>query len=447
MKTRFFQELVMRHHDEILAAERYIWAHPETGFREWKTEAYMQKLFEGAGYQLTKAGDIPGFYTDLDTGRPGPKLLIMAEMDALGAPNHFQAVDGCAHACGHHAQCAAMAGIALALKEPGALDGMSGSIRLMLVPAEELIEVAFRDELRRKGVIRYLGGKTEFIYRGYMDGVDLAYMFHTSTRTDCIFDVHRGQNGCMAKSVRYEGVAAHAGGSPEKGVNALYAATLGLQGINAIRETLRDDEHIRIHPIMTAGGASVNIIPSEADLESYIRGASLQAIAEANCKVNRALAAGALALGAKVSVSDRPGYAPLVNSPELAKLAGECMTELLGAQNVKVTDDWTTGCTDMGDISCIMPCIHPHIAGAAGKSHGDDYHIVNVETACVNSAQGQLLLAYELLKDGARKAKEVVAAYRAPYAGKQEYFAAIDAFMSDRELVSYTGDGKAEICF
>ena len=365
MQTQLYETLVDKHREEILAAEDYIWRHPETGFREWKTTAYMQDVFEKAGYTLVKAGDIPGFYTDIETGRPGPKLLIMAELDALSAPNHVQAVDGCAHACGHHAQCAAMAGIALALKEPGALDGLSGSVRLMCVPAEELIELDFRDGLRRAGVIHYLGGKTEFMHRGYMDGVDLAFLFHTSTRTDCDFDCHYGQNGCIAKTVRYEGVAAHAGGSPEKGVNALYAASLGLQGINAIRETLRDDDHIRIHPIMTAGGACVNIIPCEATLESYIRGASFDAILDANRKVDRALAAGALALGARVSVSDRPGYAPLVNSPELVEAAGEAMRALLGADRVKITNEWTTGCTDMGDVSCIMPVLHPHIAGAA----------------------------------------------------------------------------------
>ena len=207
MQTQLYQKLVDKHRKEIMDAEEYIWHHPETGFREWKTDAYMQAVFEGAGYTLIKAGNIPGFYTDIETGRPGPKLLILAELDALSAPNHFQAVDGCAHACGHHAQCAAMVGIALALKEPGALDGLSGSIRLMCVPAEELIELEFRDGLRREGVIHYLGGKTEFMHRGYMDGVDLSYMFHTGSRTDCDFDCQRGQNGCMAKTVRYAGVA------------------------------------------------------------------------------------------------------------------------------------------------------------------------------------------------------------------------------------------------
>ena len=103
MQTQLYQKLVDKHRKEIMDAEEYIWHHPETGFREWKTDAYMQAVFEGAGYTLTKAGNIPGFYTDIETGRPGPKLLILAELDALSAPNHFQAVDGCAHACGHHA--------------------------------------------------------------------------------------------------------------------------------------------------------------------------------------------------------------------------------------------------------------------------------------------------------------------------------------------------------
>ena len=107
MDTEKYVRLVQAHRSEILAAEQYIWAHPETGYREWNTSAYLEQIFENAGYTLTKAGNSPGFYTDIDTGRPGPKLLILCELDALYVPNHFAAVDGCAHACGHHAQCAA----------------------------------------------------------------------------------------------------------------------------------------------------------------------------------------------------------------------------------------------------------------------------------------------------------------------------------------------------
>ena len=175
-----FHALVEKHRDTILATEQFVWKHPETGFKEWETQKYMSKIFEDAGYELTYAGNIPGFYTDIDTGRPGPKILIMGEMDALGAPNHFDCTNGNAHACGHNAQCAALVGAALALKEPGALDGLCGSIRLMAVPAEELIEIEYRESLRKQGIIRYFGGKVEFLYRGYMDGCDIAYMIWLS---------------------------------------------------------------------------------------------------------------------------------------------------------------------------------------------------------------------------------------------------------------------------
>lgn len=61
-------------------AEETIWSHPETGYKEWKTHAYMKKVLEGLGYSLKEAGNIPGFYADLDTGRPGPTLVLMAEL-------------------------------------------------------------------------------------------------------------------------------------------------------------------------------------------------------------------------------------------------------------------------------------------------------------------------------------------------------------------------------
>lgn len=446
MEHSAYCALVDKHRETILDTERHIWRHPETGFKEWKTSAYLADIFERAGYTLTRAGDIPGFYTDLDTGRPGPKLLILGELDALAAPSHTEAVDGCAHACGHNAQCAALAGVALALKEPGALDGLCGSIRLMAVPAEELIEIAYRDSLRRQGVIRYLGGKPEFLWRGYLDGVDLAFMIHTTVSSDTVFSCRAGSNGCMTKEAVYTGVAAHAGGSPHLGVNALYAASLGLQAVNALRETFQDGDHVRVHPILTAGGASVNIIPAEAKLSTFVRGATMEVIRETNEKVNRALAAGALALGAGVTVSDRPGYAPLVNDPGMMAVAKDCMTALVGAEKVDFNGSWGCGSTDMGDLSCIMPVIHPYVSGASGIGHGDDYRITDPETACVLSAKAQVLMAAELLRGDAARARAVLAGFRPRYASKEDYFAAVDAFMTDRSLIAY-GDGLANIQF
>ena len=221
----------------ILDSERYIWNNPETGYKEVKTSKYMQETFEDLGYELTLAGDIPGFYTVVDTGRPGPTVLIMGELDSIICPQHPECdpETGAVHSCGHNAQCAALVGIAAALKEPNVLDDLCGRIKLCAVPAEELLEIEYRSKLKEQGIIKYFGGKGEFLARGYFDDVDLAFMVHTSSG----FSVRGGSVGCMAKKVIYKGKASHAGGSPWNGINALYAASNGLNAINAIRETFQ----------------------------------------------------------------------------------------------------------------------------------------------------------------------------------------------------------------
>src|SRR6185369_13835703 len=113
--------------------------------------------------------------------------------------------------------------------------------------------------------------------------------------------------------------AAHAGGAPHRGVNALYAAHIGLMAINAVRETFRDDDTIRVHPIVTHGGSQVNVIPADVRLETYVRGRTVEAILDANAKVDRAFRAGALGLGARVEIETLPGYLPLFNDPELTR--------------------------------------------------------------------------------------------------------------------------------
>lgn len=433
-----YKSLVEKHRAKILEVERYIWKHPETGFREWNTTKYLAEIFEAAGYTLHMAGDIPGFYADLDTGRPGPRVVILGEMDALVAPNHPEAVNGAAHACGHNAQCAALVGVALALKEPGALDGLCGSIRLMAVPAEELIEVEFRNSLRDQGIIHYLGGKVEFLYRGYLDGCDFAMMNHASCATEHMFDAY-DSNGCLAKEITYHGVSAHAGGSPHLGVNALYAATQGLSAINALRETFQDGDHVRVHPILSADSGAVNIIPNEAKLSTYVRGATMESMSETNHKVNRAIASGALAMGATVTVSDRPGYAPLLNDKGLMQVAQEVGELLCGKEQVRIPLPWGCGSTDMGDLSCVMRTIHPHISGSSGKGHGDDYFVTNPETCCVLSAAIMLTMAAVLLENDAARGKEILAGPPLRYPNKEAYFAAIDEFLCDRELVTYDG--------
>ena len=97
---------VEKHRQMILDAERWLWAHPQTGFTEWEAHNYLVEKYEALGYTLTLAGNIPGFYTEVDTGRPGPKLAIFGELDALDIANHPESVNGMTHCCGHNGQSA-----------------------------------------------------------------------------------------------------------------------------------------------------------------------------------------------------------------------------------------------------------------------------------------------------------------------------------------------------
>ena len=437
-----FNSAVEKHRELILAAERYIWKNPETGYKEYKTDAYMKKVFTDLGYEITPAEGITGFVTVLDTGRPGPEVLVLGELDSIICPAHPESdtETGAVHSCGHNAQCAALIGIAAALKEDGALDDLSGRIRLCAVPAEELLEIEYRAELRREGKIRYMGGKSEFLSRGLFDGVDIAFMIHTSRS----FRTSLGSVGCMAKKITYKGKASHAGGAPSLGLNALYAANCGLNAINAIRETFRESDIIRVHPIITNGGQMVNAIPETVTLESYVRGKTFDAIVSANKKVNRALIGGALSLGTNIDITDIPGYAPLNNDKNMIDLTLEAAELSIPEYEMKAGHGFGSGSTDMGDLSCIMPVIHPYAGGAQGTSHGNDYYIVDPEAACVASAKLQLAMLSLLLSNGAERAKKIAEEYEAPFASGKDYLDYIDSLASSGDRIEY-GENEAKI--
>ena len=435
----------------ILDAERWIWKHPEVGYTEWQTSGYLLEKFEALGYEPVRAdrdpdhGKIPGFYADIDTGRPGPCFCIMGELDALDIANHPESVNGMAHSCGHNGQTAALLGVAAALKQPGALDGLSGRIRLMAVPAEEMIQLEFREELRRKGVIKYNGGKTEFIYRGYFDGVDIAVLVH-ATSADVDFFGFKGSNGCIAKVFAYKGKSSHAGGAPHLGINAQYAAMLGLQACNDLRETLQEKDSIRFHPIMKGVNCAVNIIPDEMKLESYVRGATMEAMLRENKKFNRALAGAAVSMGAKLELCDRPGYAPRNHCIPLVEEFEKACVDLVGKERVKFDyNAWLTSSSDVGDVTMLMPACQISAGGACGKAHGVDFYVKDPERMCVNSAKAQLFLAERLLSDGAAKAKEIIASYVPPYPSKEAYFEAISQADKLCEAVTYEEDGSITV--
>ena len=199
---------IEKNRQRILDAERHIWANPEIGYKEWKTTEYMAGIFTELGYTVTRPENITGFIADLDTGRPGPKVAIVAELDSLICAEHPECdpITHAVHACGHHAQSAYLVGCAAAFAEPGALKDLCGSIRFISVPAEETIDLEFRNKLIEDGVIHYPAGKVEFLYRGLFDGVDIAMMNHvTPDDGNYLFDLHGGSDGCIVKHFEFKG--------------------------------------------------------------------------------------------------------------------------------------------------------------------------------------------------------------------------------------------------
>ncbi|MCF0151192.1 MAG: amidohydrolase [Firmicutes bacterium] len=453
-KQKLIVKNVDAHKQEIFDAERWIWQHPQVGYTEWEANAYLIEKFEAMGYKLVRAdqdpkyGKIPGFYTDVNTGKPGPTLCIMGELDALDIANHPESVNGMTHCCGHHAQAAGMLGVAAALTEPGALDGLCGTIRLMLVPAEEMIQLAYREELRKQGVISYMGGKVEFMHRGYFDGVDLSIMVHTSNSEQYDLACGFGNNGCMAKTITYKGKSSHAGGAPHMGINAQYASMLGLQAVNDLRETFQDKDTIRFHPILKGVNCAVNIIPDEMKIESYVRGKTLEAMVRENRKINRALTGAALAMGAGVELCDRPGYSPETHDPQFMKLIEQCCIDLVGEDRVGFNyNSWSTGSSDFGDLTCVMPGVQFNAAGASGMGHGIDYQLVDANRACANAAKAQLFVADALLSNDAANAKKILADFKPQFASIPEYFAYINQLMLDKDAVKYDENGNATVDF
>lgn len=439
-----FIKLTKENEKRVLDTLDFMIKHPETGYKEYLCSEYVAGQFKELGYEPIMAGDIPGFYVKIDTGRPGPCVLVFGELDAIKCATHPDANPETAavHSCGHSAQSAALVGIAAGLKQPGALDNLSGSIILCAVPAEEMIERDYRDTLIEKGIIKYYGGKPEFLRRGYFDGVDVAFMVHTTAGENPACSL--GSVGIVAKKVVYKGKAAHAGGSPQNGINALYAANLGLMAVNSVRETFTEDELVRVHPIITNGGTVVNGIPDVVEIESYVRAKNYDAMSRSNFKVNRAFTGAALSIGANVEIIDAPGYAPLQNDKNMIELARRAAAVAYPDKEFKFNERYGTGSTDMGDISLLFPSVHPYAPGATGTSHGNNYYITYPDLACTKCAEWQLAMLTMLLSDGAKEAIRIKEEFTPMFNSKEEYFEYIEQFYASGNRIEYS-DGKAEV--
>lgn len=426
-------QAIDEHSEKIIQLAKAVEQHPELGYKEQMTSQMVKKFFEDIDLSYQDGLAITGVKARLKDKGDGPNVAILGEMDAVLCPDSPCAdpATGAAHACGHHLQLGAMAGAALGLKLSGIAEQLLGNVTFMAVPAEEYVEIAYRLRLREEGRLHYLGGKQELIYRGAFDDIDMAMMIHSAKEAaEPRVEIGDSSNGFVGKTIQYLGKEAHAAEAPDQGINALNAAMLGLMGIHALRETFRDKDIVRVHPIITKGGDLVNSVPADVRLETYVRAKTMQAIDDTHLKVDRALRAGGEAVGAQTLIQTLPGYLPLDCPQAFNQLFVTNAAQFVAQDNIKNSGHFSAS-TDMGDVSHLMPVIHPYIGGVVGALHTRDFKAVDYYAACVLPAKLMAMTVIDLLAGNAANAKSILAAHR-PLMTKAEYIQKLDSYFTQQ---------------
>lgn len=407
-----------------------IYARPEKGFFEFQSTGLFAESLEHLGLHAEKNIARTGCISSIDFGQPGPRIALLAELDAIKCPGHpGEGQEGYAHACGHNLQVGAAFLAAALLREEQDRGTLSGSVAILGVPSEEYIDLSGKEELKNRGAIEYFGGKQELVRKGYFDGVDMALMTHNLPGSSMNgFDVLIGGLGIgfIAKKVTFLGKESHAGTAPDRGINALNAVMLSLGNINALRETFREGKGLRVHSILTEGGEAVNLIPSKCSLEMHIRGKYLKDLHEVNRKINNCLQAGALATGCNVLISESPGYLPSVDYPNINALCGKVCAGILPEEKIGF-GSVSGSANDFGDVSQLMTALKIFTGGVEGDLHTRDFRLSDLGMACVLPAKVLFLTIYELLKNGASEARRITGENTIPLA-KDTYFTVLEGF-------------------
>jgi amidohydrolase len=402
---------------------------PEAGFKEFRTGDILEAELSALGLAVERGLAVTGIRASAGQA-DAPAIVILADMDALATPG---SPGGIAHSCGHSAQMAACFGAFRALVEEGIPEKEGIRLVFLGAPAEEYSDMDYRLRLRAEGKVRLFSGKQELIRLGAFDGALAVLKYHSmpdDPRRE--LTVNGTLNGFIAKRATFIGRPAHSGACPERGINALNAAAIAQLAIHAQRETFRDEDHIRVHPILREGGLVVNTVPDRAVLETYVRGASFDAILDASAKVDRAIAAGAVAVGASVRIENLPGYQPFKPSPELGKILGRAALATLPEERLDF-HDVSFASDDIGDVASLAPTCQLGSSGFRGTIHGADFEPSDLDRAYARPARILALTALELARDGAAAAKAAAAAFK-PRFTKEEYIAAVEGLFSERTL-------------
>ena len=308
-----------------------IHGYPEVGYEEERASLWLADVLDQAGFAVERGycGMPTAFKA---TAGSGPlHVAVCAEYDALPSIGH---------ACGHNVIAATAVGAALAVA--AVADDAGLTVSVIGTPAEEVLRT---------------GGKVVLLDRGGFDGVHAAMMAHPAPWDVAAWPI-------VAASffeVRYTGKAAHASGFPDQGINAADALTIAQTSIGLLRQHLRPSD--RVHGIVTRGGDAFNIIPAHTAGEFAVRARTLSELDEVYQRVLRCFEAGALATGSALEVvgGDKP-FAQMQDDAEMVDLYRR-NAEALGRRFPAPGEPSpaTPVSTDMGNVSLVIPSIHPAI--------------------------------------------------------------------------------------
>jgi len=319
------------HKQEFISTSTYLWNNPEIGYKEYKASEALVKLLKTNGFEVDTniAGLETAFIAAVKGKKPGPTIGLMSEYDAL---------EGLGHACGHNLFSVASVAAAIGLKE--VIDEIGGTVKVIGTPAEE-------------GIVRNAGGKVILAENGVFNDIDIAMICHAEGRTI----IERKLIAAMMLEVSFTGKAAHAGGSPEKGINALTAGVLTINNINALRQHFLPGTIV--NPIITEGGIGHNTIPHKCELKMSIRAQNREILKDVLDMVKRCVEASALVTGCKYDINmPNKVYEDLRPNHALA-LAFKDALDYLGVDYIQREDanySW-----DAGNISHLCPTIAPYI--------------------------------------------------------------------------------------
>jgi amidohydrolase len=360
------RERVEKTRDELVALSHRIHAHPEVMWEEHRSSAWTSAALERGGFSVSPVDGLPTAF--VARAGSGPLHVgICAEYDAL---------PGVGHACGHNVIAAAAVGAGLALADVA--DGAGLTVTVFGTPAEE------------GG-----GGKIEMLDRGLFDDEHLAMMVHPAS----IDDPAPGMIAAQHLVFRFTGREAHAAASPELGVNAADALTIGQVALGLLRQHVRRTD--MMHGIVTHGGDAPNIVPAHTEARYIVRSSVLEDLEALVPRVIRCFEAGALATGATISIEQEPAYAEVRSDPDLASLWRR-NAEAIGRaiEPPEALAGRFPASTDFGNVSRRMPAIHPLIGI---ETNGAGNHQPAFAAACARPsadravADGAVLLAWTAL--------------------------------------------------